>query len=188
MAQKTNFDIAVKVSNSGLRAIGEYAVSIVVQRTLKGQDRFGRSFKGYSTRPLAVPAYFPGNSVPKRAIQAMVKEGNAAYFRTKKGALWILVKGGYAYLKSSVFSFAEKGSGNVNLSLTGAMLRGMTVVQVNDGIQSVTVGWTRAELGLRALWNIDRGRDFLGLTDEDRRNPAFVELIERNAVVSLVVK
>ena len=64
----------------------------------------------------------------------------------------------------------------------------MSVQSVDTVGQSITIGWTRPELALRALYQIDRGRDFLGLSNEDRANPALVELMQKHLVLEVKVR
>lgn len=147
-------DLRLVIDPDALTRAGLLAVELVVERTLAGTDRHGQAFRPYSTRPLAVPA----GSITKAAQGRL--GGNLELFTSAKtGALWALVEGGYAALKAARY---PQDGGGVNLSATGAMLRGMGVVA--QDADSVTIGFSRTEEAEKAGWNVE-SRDFLGLTD-----------------------
>ena len=86
----------------------------------------------------------------------------------------MVIKGGYAKYKSVMLGHSE-----VNLSMTGAMLKGLMVQKeelggkINIGgfevnipsTVSVRLGWKDINLAKRAVWNKERGRDMLGLSE-----------------------
>jgi hypothetical protein len=154
----------LRVEPAALRAAGGLAVRLIVERTQDGRDRDGAAFLPYSTRPLAVPS----GSTTKTARKALERAGLLQYFTTKRGTLWMLIEGGYAALKRA--RYPQDGDA-VNLSASGAMLRGLGVV--SQTADSVTLGFSRAELTERAAFNMGT-RDFLGLTAEDEAEIAAI--------------
>jgi len=88
--------------------------------------------------------------------------------------LWVVVKGGYLSLKKAIYKQTEY-KGDVNLWQTGAMMRALTVVKSTNN--EITIGFTRSEEAQKALWNKEMGREFMGLTDEELKDPEFVGLL-----------
>lgn len=103
----------------------------------------------------------PAGAALTKAIKTLEKDKQLVWFK-KKETEWILIKGGYAVYKRA----AKPASGTtVNLSFTGKMLRDMSVIEARNG--RVKIGWNRQELAVRAGHNVDLGRDFLGIPEND---------------------
>lgn len=148
-----------------LTKIGNRVISLIIQRTTEGKDINGKPFRGYSTRPFALPA----GATTKRALAILVKDGRASYFTTRAGSLWVVIKDGYKALKEAEFAKAG-GAGGVTLQRTGRMLRAMTVTSVNASPPGIVLGFTRTEDAQKAFWNQQRGRVFFGITAEEFGN------------------
>lgn len=151
--------VRTSVSAAAMVKAGRFLIKMMRARTLAGFDKFHRAFKPYSTNKFARPAA----GVTKRARKILVDNGQIHYFNTKAGSLWMVVDG-YLALKKAIYQ-ATDWNGNVNLALSGQMLRSMTVVESADN--SVTIGFGRTEDALKAFWNIEKGRDFFGFTEDD---------------------
>lgn len=159
----------IRIDGNALRAAGDLAVELIVSRTLEGRDRFGRPFALYSTRPYALPAGALWAQGSRTAARRLKRQGQIGYFR-RQGKLWAIVKGGYRAYKE-----ARLGQGDqVNLTLTGSMLRSLRVLRVDEREGSVTIGFGRTDAAEKAYYHVVSGagpsrtiRDFLGLTDEE---------------------
>ena len=163
--------IEITFERAKLRKAGERAVSLIKQRTQRGEDRFGKDFAPYSTRPFAMPA---GGLNRKREA---LSELGADYFQ-RNGSLWAIIEGGYAAYKKERYKNAPGGGETVNLTATGAMLRALSVTRVvssgagSDG-GKVVVGFTSVAAAEKAYYHSVAGagpsetiRDFMGLTEE----------------------
>lgn len=152
----------IPLSNTGLQRIGLKVVELITLRTLEGKDYEDKPFKPYSTKPFAMPS----GATTKSSLKVLGKD-NFSYFRTKSGSLWIVVKGGYQALKKARMSGTDY-TGGVNLSLSGAMLRGLKVISSSANL--VKIGFSRSELAQRAYFNEAKGRKFLGISPKDLEN------------------
>lgn len=143
---------------AGAKKAGLGVIAKIREKTQKGLDKDGKPFKDYSTRKFVMPA----GAATKRAINSLKNDGFLSFFTTSKGSTWIVIEGGYARYKKARF---PQDSGDVNLTGTGQMLRALTVTKHgNDFIQ---VGFTREEESKKMLWNIERGRNPMGLRKEE---------------------
>lgn len=163
MADRLRLSLAL--DKAALRRAGEAAVTIIVERTQRGIGADGRALRPYSTRPFARP-YTP--EAFTRRTELLLRRGpggGLVIFTTRKGGgLWALIRGGYAAYKAARYPAYE---GRVNLTASGAMLRGLSVVRVDERAGTVRLGFSRAELAERAGYN-QRTRRFLGLTADER--------------------
>lgn len=149
-----------------LRSVGVRAISMIRDRTLAGLDAGGTTFRAYSTEPFARPLH----GITQRARRAL---GDRLHvFTTKKGKLWAVIEGGYAAFKAAAY---PDDAGTVNLTATGAMLRALAIVAVDENTATVTLGFTRTDEALKALYHEELGagprraiRHFLGLTDAEQ--------------------
>jgi hypothetical protein len=141
-------------SATGLTKLGNQIITIIRKRTLAGLDVNLKKFKPYSTKWFNMPS----GSATKKAKEALLRQDNLMYFRTKKGKLWISVNG---YLNFKKANFGGNYDGKVNLSFTGNMLNGLSVLQV--GNNEIIIGFKRQEEAEKAIWNRNSGREFLGL-------------------------
>lgn len=147
--------VKVTIPNLSKRLLGIEIVNHIRKRTLEGKDKDGKPFKGYSTRPFAMPA----GAATKGAISRLESSGGLTWFSSGKSK-WILIKGGYRAYKAVR---KPQDGGVVNLTLSGQMMKDLGVIALpTDGI---TIGFNRKENAEKALWNIERGRDFLGVED-----------------------
>lgn len=172
-----------------LRRIGEWAVARIVERTQEGLDVEGRPFPPYSERPLSIPAgalWSPGSRTAARRLKA---QGQLRYWRNRRtGSLWVTIQGGYRAYKEA--RFPGQG-GQVNLTLTGTMMRSLAVLDVETSERGgvITIGFRQAEAAERAYWHEVTGagrsrvrRRFLGLT------PGEMEELERAIVRAIEVR
>lgn len=159
-------NLSLKVERDALRRAGQAAVAIIVERTQRGLDADGRPFKPYSTRPFALP-YTP--TAFTRRTEVLLRRGpggGLVIFTTRKGgSLWALIKGGYAAYKAARYPAYE---GRANLTASGAMWRGFSVIRVDERAGTVRLGFSRAELAERAAFN-ERTRHWRGLTSDEKR-------------------
>ena len=160
----------MQINIKNLNEVGQYAVTLIVERTAKGIDATGNPFLPYSTNPFAMPA----SATTKAALQRLKAQGLLNYFTTKKGTLWVIVKGGYRALKQARY---PQDSGTVNLWATGAMMRNLRVLRT-DG-DAVIIGFSRQEEMKKAFWNQNAkaNRKFMGLVKNE-----IAELTKRVAV------
>lgn len=158
------------IDGASLRAIGLRAIAMIRERTLQGQG-VDAPFRGYSTTPFARPL----GGITQRA-RAALGDQLKVFTSKKSGKLWAIIEGGYEAYKRA--AYPADGS-TVNLSATGAMLRALTVVSVDEASATVTLGFTRTEEALKALYHDQIGvgkgrvvRHFLGLTAAEREDLA----------------
>lgn len=173
----------MKYDPQALKRLGFIIVARIKRRTEEENvDRYGKPFKPYSARPFAMPS----GATTKRARAVLYKDGGIQYFRSPASEkLWIVVLGGYRALKDAEFAKAG-GAGNVNLSRTGSMLRSLTVTGVNAETGTITIGFSRVDAAQKAKWNIDKGRDFLGITDDELASSAeFVNLLASSITITV---
>lgn len=150
-----------KFKESGLRKLALFFIGVIQKRTLEGKDADGKPFKGYSTKPFAMPS----GAITKRAVKSMVSAEEANY-TNHNGKLWIVVRGGYKVAKKRIMENSPGYDGTVNLTLSGRMLKALTPVTVNSKGE-IVIGFTREEDAQKAIWNEESGRKFLGLSQED---------------------
>lgn len=150
----------LKFKESRLRLIAQMINSIIKERTTSGIDKFGKSFKEYSTKPFKTSYKgFPNKGILKQ----MVKSEQAVVFENAKGYKMVLVKIGYADYKKQLYAKTNY-SGKVNLTLSGRMLQDQTVLRASEN--TIIIGFNNRDMAKRVAQNISRGRDFLGLPNE----------------------
>jgi hypothetical protein len=155
--------IRFTLSEKLLRRVGLKAATMIVDRTQAGQDADGKPFAPYSTRDL----YIPAGATTKAARVKLDEQGKLTYFTyVRTRSLWIIVQGGYAALKMARY---PQDSRRVNLTASGAMLRGLRPVRVTRTEKGgeVVLGFSRDELAQRASYVEKQGRRFLGLTSAE---------------------
>jgi hypothetical protein len=164
----------IGISEKGMKRLGMKVVSLIKENTLAGFDKDGLAFKSYSTRPFAMPS----GATTKRALGKLDKDGGLVWFKKDGKAIWVVVLGGYLALKKARY---PKGRGVPNLTATGAMMRSLGVLRVSDN--KITIGFKRAEEAEKMLWNINKGRDPLGLPEDqwdevvDKLNDKDIEIV-----------
>lgn len=162
-------NIKIEYSPQQLKKLGLYTISLIRDRTAKGLDKDNKAFKAYTTKPFSMP-YAAAN---KSAVKQLVKENKAIIFKREK-TKWVLFKTGYLDYKR----LAYKGTsydGTVNLMLTSRMLGNLNVISIENN--KVVIGFPNQDMALRAKYNIDKGRDFLGLSDLDLKDAKFNQLL-----------
>lgn len=164
-------NIKIKYSEQAINRIGLQALRLIRKRTLSGLDAEDKPFKPYSTKALSMPSGW----FRKMHLKELVKAKEAFYFKDKNGSLKVLIKGGYFSYKTAVMKRLGGTANTVNLSLTGAMLRGMQVISTDNN--SLQIGWGNINLALRTKGNIDRGRNFLGLSPNDLKDSTLLSLL-----------
>lgn len=155
-----------------VKRIALHCIKLIQDRTLKGLDKDGNEFKKYSERPFKIP-YGAGNN---RTIK-MLLSNESAVIRKIGNEIYVIIKTGYAGYKKAYMSNTTY-DGTVNLSMTGAMLRDLTPLSYDNS--SFTIGFNNIELAERASFNIQRGRDFLGLSPNDLLDKRLQELLAEN--------
>ena len=165
-----------------LRAVGARITEIILDRTAEGFDANNKPFDDYSTRPFKMPS----GAITKGNRKVLLKDGKLHYFKTKTGALWVVIEGGYVALKKVMFRKTSYG-GTVNLMATGKMLRAVKIVQVVNTKTGgrIQIGFTRAEEAEKAKWNAEKGREFLGITDEELYNDKQLDEILKEIDITL---
>jgi hypothetical protein len=163
------------LKDTTLNRAGQRIVAIIKQRTLEGIDKDGNPFKPYSTRPFAMPA----GAMTQRTRKSLYKDGKIQYFK-RNGKLWVVVKDGYAGFKK-VNNNKTAYDGTVNLSATGDMMRGITVLSASNN--TITIGTTRTEAAKKLMWNIDKGRNPLGITASDLNDPVLIKILAEGVII-----
>lgn len=158
--------IPISVPGALLRQIGLRAIAFIRERTLKGTDADGKPFHPYSTTPFARPY----GGITQRA-KANLGDRLKVFTSPKSGKLWAVIQGGYAEYKRAAYP----SDGGVNLSATGALLRALTIVSVDEATNTVVIGFARAEAAEVALYHDQIGagpnraiRHFMGVTPSER--------------------
>ncbi len=161
-----NIDFKIELSDADLTRIGLKGAQLIQERTEKGLDADGNPFEPYSENAFAMPL----GAITARARQALGDKLNT--FTTKKGALWAVIEGGYKAFKSAAY---PQDSGSVNMTQTGRMMSGLTVVRTDPTTNTVVLGFTQSEDALKAWYHNEAGagprkviRKFLGWTDEEK--------------------
>jgi len=163
----------------------------IVENTLAGKDKDGKPFKPYSTRPFKMPYGAISN---KKKLKA--NRDNVRYFTNRKtGGLWVTWLKGY-----SDYKFMMRGNNRPNLQLSGGLLKSFSVLKVaekgNSGRTSkletsygsfevpipaevyIELGWKKEERGKIAYYNKLKGRDMLGLPQNQLEN-IVKEMVEK---------
>lgn len=150
----------ITFTNESLQRIGAKAVYAIIQRVQnKGLDIYDSPMKEYSTRPFAIPI-----GAAKSAIKRIAPT-DKAYFKTKSGATWVVIKNGYAALKKQLYAGTSWDGRTVNLTQSGLMMKSIKVINV--GNNKFTIGFDNRDGAQRALWNIQNGRNFFGISPSD---------------------
>ena len=164
-----NLDIKVRYKPQQLQKIGLHLLSILRDRTAKGLDKDGKPFKPYSTNAFKVPY----SQSTKSAVLQLIKDGKAILFN-RGGVKFALIKSGYLDYKKLIFK-GTSYDGTVNLMLTGRMLQDLNVLRTDNN--QIVIGFNNMEMAERAMYNIKRGRDFMGFSDADLQDIRLKELL-----------
>ncbi len=107
----------------------------------------GKKFKKYSTNTLVIPsgAFFADGW--KTSNKRLLKSKEAS-FTKRNSKYWVVIKGGYAKLKSNRF---PQDGGKVNLHVTGGMLDSLAIVK--HGNNSITIGFNSSEQAKKAMYH-----------------------------------
>jgi hypothetical protein len=158
--------IPISVPGVLLRQIGLRTIAFIRERTLKGIDADGALFHPYSTTPFARPY----GGITQRT-KANLGDRLQVFTNPKSGKLWAVIEGGYEEYKRAAYP-SDSG---VNLTATGAMLRALTIVSVDEGTNTVVIGFARAEEAEKALYHDQIGagprrviRHFMGVSPSER--------------------
>lgn len=162
--------ITFTLDDSQLRKVGLKIIEIIDRRTGQGIDADGNPFAPYSEKPFAMPL----GGITARARTALGEKLHE--FTTSQGALWAVIEGGYKAFKAAAF---PQDSGSVNLTQTGRMLSGLTVVGTDPSTNTVSIGFTNSEDALKAWYHNKAGagksktiRKFMGLTEAEEAEVA----------------
>ena len=151
--------------NDKLKKIGNAIVTLIKERTAEGRDKDDKPFKAYSRKPFALP-YGAVNNHTK--LKRLIKSKQAIVYSRPNGMPFVLIKMGYAEYKKTMFD----PSGRVNLMASGRMLADLSVLDV--GNNRITIGFRNREMAARAVFNANRGREFLGVTLRSLENDAII--------------
>ena len=146
------------------------AIELINEQIEQGVDFNGKPY-AYSTKPFVMPyGRLPGGKSVRKALE---KSGRIQSFKTKGGALWVRVPGGYADLR------AMRGRSNTGdfLQDTGAMLADLQPIKTTD--TEAVIGFRDRKQAEKAYYlNVSgAGKSrrlwrFLGLTAENRQKLA----------------
>lgn len=149
-----------------LQKVGMRALEMIEENIAAGRSYDGTKYS-YSTKPFARPV---GKLPGRKKFQA---EGRLKMFTTKQGHLWAVVTGGYKDWRA----MNKLNPNGDYLQATGAMLRNLSVVEVDD--EKVRLGFTDPTQRRKALWlevtGAGRSRrlwKFLGLSDTQQQELA----------------
>lgn len=132
-----------------MRGVGSLTVALIQRRTQQGKDAFGRPFKPYSVTPIYIS---------KRGETGMRLSPKGG--RTTPSGKSVHYLGGYRAYKA-----ASTGSGKVNLTLSGELLRGVHVTSASP--EAVTISVKSGDI--RRAEGISRTRPFVGLSEKDEQ-------------------
>lgn len=158
--------------------IGLKAVNLIQEQIEQGIDANGNKYS-YSTKPFARP--FDGRI---KGLKSLVKQEKISIFRTKKGALWLLVKDGYKAYRQ----YTGRNPDGDYLTYTGKMLSSLTaratgplssLIYFSDAESAQKAFWlTRSGIGKsKKLWN------FMGLTNKSEQE--LLEFIRNESLGTL---
>ena len=160
--------VQFRIPKSVLRQAGLKAISLIRERTLAGVDANGQPFAPYSQKPFARPL----GGITRQTRAALGQK--LQVFTTSGGKKWAVIEGGYAAYKAAK---RPNDGGKVNLSDTFGMLRALTITKIDEGTNTVQIGFTREEEALKALYHNEVGvgsgrvvRRFMGLTVPEQRD------------------
>lgn len=152
----------ITIPEQALRQLGLLGIQIITERTARGVDAEGKPFKPYGTSPFAMP--YGGITAKARAALG----DSLQAFRTKGGAMWAVITGGYAAYKKAAY---PQDGGEVNLTATGTMMQQLTVVKVIPSTNTVVLGFASIEAATIAYYHNVAGagpskvrRKFMGFT------------------------
>lgn len=174
----------VVITSATLKKVGLRAVQLIRARTLKGRDMFDETFKPYSKKPFAMPI----GAIRKGALGKLKKqEDQLTVFQASSGAMWAVITGGYSALRGAM----GRETGQVNMSLTGAMLRGMTVTSVHPEGNVVMLGFADKDSATLAYYHNVAGagkgktkREFFGLSQKDLQDAVLKDLLADGTTIS----
>lgn len=158
------------IDKGALRNIANRFAYIIAKRTEDGLDKNGMPFKPYSTKPFKMPS----GAATKKAKMNLLSKGELKYFKTKGGKLWIVVTSGYLGYKMANYT-KTSFDGKPNLMMTGQMMAAFMPILFSDA--GFSLGFSRPEEAQKMLWNIQKGRDILGMTDKDLQDPELLTMI-----------
>jgi hypothetical protein len=175
----------ITITAGTLKKVGLRAIQLIRARTLRGVDVYDKSFKPYSTRAFVMPV----GAVLKKALHKLKDDNEqAVIFTTKSGAKWILIKHGYKALREAM----GRQTDVVNLSIKGAMLRGLTVGTVSTEQRTVQIMFTDADSALKAWYHNVGGagkgktfRQFLGLSRDDLQDATLRTFLQEGISVEI---
>lgn len=149
------------IDRAGVIAFANDVRAVIVRRTLRGVSATGRPFKPYSTRPMTV-------SLSSGVALRLWPRGGE---KSESGDS-VHYEGGYAEYKreSRQYTGSEEGAtAEVDLTLSGQMLRGIHVAMATDKGAVLQTGDSSADYA----WAVQDVRPFMGIAPSER------ELVER---------
>ena len=129
--------------------LAQNTLAAIKLRTTRGVDADGRPFAPYSTNPIYVP-YRGARLKPKGG--RVSRSGRSVYY-----------EGGYREYKSESRQHFVGSSALVDLTLSGALLNNLMVLQATDSF--FIIGLTQEVRGYG--YRVNAEREFLGLSPRD---------------------
>jgi len=176
----------ITIDDAMIQQIASMIVGKIQERTSKGIDMHGKPFVPYSSRTFAMPygaflQYFSGgakNPEKTAGIKRYNQLGTGySLFKTKSGAIWALVEGGYLNMKKARF---KTGETTVNLQVRGMRggmlgdLQILSIEKLSDDKREIVIGFRNPEAAKLAMYHQVLGagkrkviRQFLGLTPQE---------------------
>ena len=161
----------VSWSAKDMELIGYRLKEIIMERSLEGRDKNNQPFRDYSTRPFAMPAA----AIQKYVRKQLERNDEIRYFKRNRTLFGVILYG-YKRLKSLIYAKAG-GYGNVNLWATGEMWGDFDVIK--SGENYVKLGFTRPRSAAVMYYNIQRGRDPLGISEKDMKDAKLSEYLNK---------
>ena len=131
----------------------------IMERTEKGLDKNNQPFADYSTNTFALPL-----GALQKGVRKTLEAQNKIHYFKRNRVLFAAVEGGYKYLKKLQYAKTSY-DGTVNLTATGQMWRDFDVLSARG--ETVRLGFTRPQSAKIMYYNIQRGRDPLGISNQD---------------------
>lgn len=172
--------LKAKINPASIDKVAQRYVEIIVERTTeKSLDKDGNPFKSYSTRTYAKPA----GTITKRGAEELKRQGKLKYFK-RNGKLWIVIIGGYAAEREAVMKNSAGDPLKVTLIRTGNMWQNFGVVQIDAANGFFRLGMIGAEQAEKLKYNIEKGRNPMGLTALELNDSVAVKYLVGGIVIS----
>lgn len=155
----------INLEQKYLLKLGKQMITLIQKRTQSGYDIEDKEFIPYSKKPFAMPVGAINKGVLKKLMYKK-NRNEVIFFNKNKDKLWVVIKGGYYRYKQ----FAKTNNSGysvdtVSLTMSGSMLRSLTVINASNN--QIKIGFNNTDEANKAYWNIQKGRNFFGLSPND---------------------